>query len=186
MARHSLPAFAPTHHDLKHDLNLTPPSKSTQLDERFDALEARLGLGDGSTSAGAPPARSPPGAAPVTPGTSAKATGGTAAGPLAAFVAEHSSRRAPSIPGGGNGGGGGGNGGGEGGRARGQRRSSPMGASAGGAAAASASPGQGQGQGEGESSIMHVGLPSPTKLASKHFRRSPNANSTSTFGPYDA
>ena len=182
MARHSPPAFAPTHHDLKHDLNLTPPSKSTQLDERFDALEARLGLGDGSTSAGAPPARSPPGAAPVTPGTSAKAPGGTAAGPPVAFVAEHSSRRAPSIPGGGNGGGGGG----EGGRARGQRRSSPMGASAGGAAAASASPGQGQGQGEGESSIMHVGLPSPTKLASKHFRRSPNANSTSTFGPYDA
>ena len=182
MARHNPPAFAPTHHDLKHDLNLTPPSKSTQLDERFDALEARLGLGDGSTSAGAPPARSPPGAAPVTPGTSAKAPGGTAAGPPAAFVAEHSSRRAPSIPGGGNGGGGGG----EGGRARGQRRSSPMGASAGGAAAASASPGQGQGQGEGESSIMHVGLPSPTKLASKHFRRSPNANSTSTFGPYDA
>ena len=169
---------------------LTPPSKSAQLDERFDALEARLGLGDGSTSAGAPPARSPPGAAPVTPGTSAKAPGGTAAGPPAAFVAEHSSRRAPSIPGGGNGGGGGGgggnggwNGGGEGGRARGQRRSSPMGASAGGAAAASASPGQ---EGEGESSIMHVGLPSPTKLASKHFRRSPNANSTSTFGPYDA
>ena len=182
MARHSLPAFAPTHHDLKHDPNLTRPSKTAQLDERFDALEARLGLGDGSTSAGAPPARSPPGAAPVTPGTSAKAPGGTAAGPPVAFVAEHSSRRAPSIPGGGNGGGGGG----EGGRARGQRRSSPMGASAGGAAAASASPGQGQGQGEGESSIMHVGLPSPTKLASKHFRRSPNANSTSTFGPYDA
>ena len=180
MARHSPPAFASTHHDLNHDLNLTPPSKSTQLDERFDALEARLGLGDGSTSAGAPPARSPPGAAPVTPGTSAKAPGGTAAGPPVAFVAEHSSRRAPSIPGGGNGGGGGG----EGGRARGQRRSSPMGASAGGAAAASASPGQ---EGEGESSIMHVGLPSPTKLASKHFRRSPNANtSTSTFGPYDA
>lgn len=81
------------------------------------------------------------------------------------------------------GGGNGGGGGGEGGRARGQRRSSQMGASAGGAAAASASPGQ---EGEGESSIMHVGLPSPTKLASKHFRRSPNANSTSTFGPYDA
>ena len=178
MARHSPPAFASTHHDLNHDLNLTPPSKSTQLDERFDALEARLGLGDGSTSAGAPPARSPPGAAPVTPGTSAKAPGGTAAGPPVAFVAEHSSRRAPSIPGGGNGGGG------VAGRARGQRRSSPMVASAGGAAAASASPGQ---EGEGESSIMHVGLPSPTKLASKHFRRSPNANtSTSTFGPYDA
>ena len=177
MARHSLPAFAPTHHDLKHDPNLTRPSKSAQLDERFDALEGRLGLGDGSTSAGAPPARSPPGAAPVTPGTSAKAPGGTAAGPPVAFVAEHSSRRAPSIPGGGNGGGG------VGGRARGQRRSSPMVASAGGAAAASASPGQ---EGEGESSIMHVGLPSPTKLASKHFRRSPNANSTSTFGPYDA
>ena len=63
-----------------------------------------------------------------------------------------------------------------------------MGAAAGaGEAAASASPGQGKDQGEGESSILHIRLPSPTKLASKHFRQSPVANSQhSTIGPYDA
>ena len=152
----------------------------------------------------------------MTPGASAKTPGGAAAGRPAAFLAEPGPGVRSCIGGaleerpfaGGGDGGGGGVGecvgvgavtgerqelrpagpSREGGRARGQRRSSPMGAAAGtGEAAASASPGQGEGQGEGESSILHIRLPSPTKLASKHFRQSPVANSqNSTIGPYDA
>ena len=151
----------------------------------------------------------------MAPGASAKTPGGAAAGRPAAFLAEPGSGvRSCSggaleerpFAGGGDGGGhrrggGGGGGGGEclgvgmgavagerqelrpagpsreGGRARGQRPSSPMGAT----------PGQGEGLGEGESSILYIRLPSPTKLASKHFRQSPVANSQNrTMGPYDA
>ena len=67
------------------------------------------------------------------------------------------------------------------------RRSSPLGVDV-GEVAASALPGEGEGQGEGEdASILHIRLPSPTKLAAKHFRQSPVANSqNSTFGLYDA
>ena len=76
------------------DLDLTrrshfPTPNSKQLDERFDALEARLGLGEGSTFVGAAaPAGPPLGTAPVTAGASAKTPGGTAAGRPAASLAE--------------------------------------------------------------------------------------------------
>lgn len=157
------------------DLDLTrrshfPTPNSKQLDERFDALEARLGLGEGSTFVGAAaPAGPPLGTAPVTAGASAKTPGGTAAGRPAASLAEPGSG-VRSCSGGAH------------------RAGTPLPprtpAHPLGEAAVSSSPGQGQGQGEGESSILHIRLPSPTKLASKHFRQSPEAKQR--FGPYDA
>lgn len=132
----------------------------------------------------AAPAGSPLGTAPLTPGASAKTPSGAAAGRPAAFLAEPGSgvssysggalREERPKAGGGDEGDGDGGGDGGGPEPMPMPRPPPR-------------PGPSRDQGEDESGILQVRLPSPTKLAAKHFRQSPVANSqNSTFGPYDA